>query len=312
MTADTTPIGVPVKDGLYDWVDEESYHADRGSLSVSGAKLLLPPSYPARFKYLQDNPPKPKREFDFGHLAHKLILGKGAQIEILDPAVHGLKRDGTPAENPRATADWKLAEVTARAEGKIPVHIDDYRKAEAMAEKVLNHPECGPWFDDGQAEQSAYAIDEVTGVRLRGRADWITGDRIVDIKTSVTANPAELERKFWQHGYFMQDAWYRSLFGAATGNTFDFRFVVIEKDPPHAVTPIVYDAEAVAEGARLNRLAIDLYHRCRETDTWPEYTDTVVQLSLPYFALRDRDRAIYSEAAELERNWDDFFSTGDN
>ncbi len=312
MGADTTEAGVPTRDGIYGWIPEDLYHSDRASLSVSGAKLLLPPSCPAKFRYQMDNPRKPKREFDFGHLAHRLILGKGAEIAVLDPKVHGLKKDGTVADSPRACAGWKAAEAEARGRGQTPVHIEDYRRAEAMAEKVLTHPECGPWFNAGEAEQSGYAADSVTGTRLRGRADWITGELIVDVKTSITANPAELERKFWQFGYFMQDAWYRDLFGAATGASFDFRFVVVEKQPPHIVTVIEYDAEAIAEGRRQNRRAIDLYHRCHETGHWPDYADDVVSLSLPYWALKDRDQAIYNEATDLERNWDDFFSTGDN
>jgi hypothetical protein len=312
MPADTTEASVPAKDGIYGWIPEEQYHLDRGSLPVSGAKLLLPPSCPAKFRHEQDNPRKPKKVWDFGHVAHRLILGKGAEIAVLDPAVCGLNKDGKESKAPTNTEMWKEAAAKARSRGQVPIHIDDYRKAEVMAEKVLTHPVCGPWFVSGEAEQSGYATDESSGVRLRGRADWITENLIVDVKTSITANPAELKRAFWKFGYFMQDAWYRDLFHAATGAALDFRFVVVEKEPPHLVTVIEYDQEAIAEGRRLNRQAIDLYNACHTAGDWPGYTDGIVPLSLPYWALRDRDRAIYNEANDLERNWDDFFSTGDN
>ena len=66
--------------GIHD-VPESDYHGDRRSLSVSGAKVLL--DCPARYKWQQDNPVH-KDAYDFGHVAHELILGKGAGYRVLD------------------------------------------------------------------------------------------------------------------------------------------------------------------------------------------------------------------------------------
>lgn len=294
---------IPTDDGLHPDVPEEFYHSDRGSLSVSSAKLLLPPSCPAKFRWALDNAPKPKRAWDFGHVAHHIVLGKGAAFEVLDPAVHGLKKDGTVADSPRATATWKAAEAQARADGLVPIHVDEYRTAEAMAAEVLKHPEAGPLFAEGIAEQSLYVTDTATGVRLRGRTDWLRSDgEIDDYKTSTTANPAELKRKFWTLGYFMQAAWYRDLVIAlGIAEAPRFRFVVQEKEPPYVVTVVEYDDESVAEGRRLNRQAIETYLRCRDTETWPGYSDTTVQISLPHFAFRDGIQADANALiAELE------------
>ena len=309
MPADTTEIGVPDTDGIYGWVPEDIYHADQGSLSVSGAKLLLPPSCPAKFKERMDNPPPAKRHFEFGHLVHLEVLGKGVETVEL------------PFDDYRTKAA-REARDDARARGKVPVLVgpkanDDIgvelAKARTMADKIRNDPEAGPLFARGHAEKSLYWTDPDSGVRLRGRVDWLTtiDGRLtcVDLKTSTTANPAELERKFWQHCYHMQNAWYRRLLiELGMSDDPDFVFVVAEKEPPFAVTVVRYDQEAIAEGDRLNRQAIDLYVECRTANHWPEYTDHSVTLSLPYVALKARDQAIYNEAVELERNWDDFFN----
>ena len=84
MAADVTEAAVPERDGIYGWVPEALYHRDSGSLSFSGAKLLLPPSCPAKFKERMDNPPKPKRIFEFGHLVHLEVLGKGVDTVEID------------------------------------------------------------------------------------------------------------------------------------------------------------------------------------------------------------------------------------
>lgn len=273
--------------GIYPDVPEADYHAARDSLSVSGAKLLLPPSCPAKFRYRMDHPQPPNRVFDFGHVAHTLILGKGAEIVQIDaPDFRG------------KTA--KEERDQAYADGKVPILADEYAKAVAMADAVMGDPIAGPLLQaQGEAEVSLYAPDP-SGVQLRGRVDWLT-DQIVDVKTSTTANPAELVRKFWTYGYFMQAAWYQGLVEVLTGERREFLFVVVEKDPPHLVTVVRYDDDALAEGRRLNRQAIDLYAQCQEGNTWPGYTDHIHTLTLPAWAMRAADQAASDTLiAELE------------
>jgi len=150
----------------------------------------------------------------------------------------------------------------------------------------MAHPVASQLFTDGQPEVSLYQHDTESGVRLRGRVDWLRADgQIVDLKTSVTANPAELVRRFWLYGYYMQHAWYADLVaaqGIEVPEVDAFRFVVVEKTPPYLVTVVGYDAEAVAEGRRLNRLAIRTYADCVESGVWPGYSDGRIEtISLP-------------------------------
>ncbi len=283
---------VPERDGLCSSVSEENYHADRGSLSFSGAKLLLPPSCPAKFRERRDNPPKPKREFDFGHLAHRILLRKGADIAVLNPAVHGLKRDGTVADSPRATATWKDAEAKARARGATPVHIDDARAAVRMVREVRAHPEAGPLFERGHAEVALYHTDPLTGVRLRARTDWMTtrDDRltIVDYKTAANANRDIWMRKAYDLGYHIQFAWYVTLVKRIKwSDNPAFLFVVQEKTPPYPVSVIEMDADAYRLGCKRMNEAIEIYRQCTATDTWPGYGDGIQTGSLPPWAFND-------------------------
>jgi hypothetical protein len=277
------PGGVPQTDGLHLRVPESAYHSDLGSLSVSSAKLLLPPSSPEKFKESRDNPPKPKREWDFGHVAHRKVLGKGAEFCVLDPRVCGLLKNGNVAASPRSTDMWKEAERGARALGLVPIHIDDADKADAMVAKLHADPVTKRFFRDGDAEVALYHTDPETGIRLRGRCDWIelNGD-IDDYKTAKTANPDELPRDFYKLSYFMQAAWYIDLaiaVGAAENPV--FRFIVQEKEPPYAVSVVRYDDDSIAEGRRRNREAIRLYADCMAANDWPGYADDEVTISIP-------------------------------
>lgn len=289
----TRSITVPHEDGAFPGVDEVSYHADPTSLSVSGAKMLLPPSCPAKFLWAQHNPQPPKRAYDFGHLAHRIVLGEGPRFAVLDPSIHGLKKDGTVADSPRMTAGWKLAESQARAEGLIPVSSDEWDTAQAMADMVRDHPVAGPLFAEGRPELSLYHRDPETGVRLRGRVDWQRPDGvIVDYKTSTTADPGQLQRLFHNYCYHMQAAWYLDLvaaLGICPAPT--FRFVVQEKTPPYEVVVVQLDEEAITEGRRANREAIRLYADLTKSGRWPGYADDTVTLSLPLWATPEMEIA---------------------
>lgn len=292
---------IPGIDGRHDNVNEELYHADRGSISYSGAKLLLPPGAPPKpnpekFRWEMDHQ-KFKKVWDFGHIAHRLVLRKGTDFTVLDPAVDGLKADGTLSDKPGATAKWKAAEAKARAEGKTPISLELYRNAEEMAGKVSEHPLAGPLFAHGQAEVTFYHTDPETGVRLRGRADWITqydwGDgaprlTVVDYKTSTSADPDELKRKFWQLGYFRQFAWYHDLILAVHGVAPVFVFVAQCKEPPHQVAVLEYTAADLDEGRAQNRQAINIFAVCRATDKWPgpPGSEGLQSITLPPYAYR--------------------------
>ncbi|MFA5712014.1 PD-(D/E)XK nuclease-like domain-containing protein, partial [Mycolicibacterium sp.] len=173
-----------------------------------------------------------------------------------------------------------------------------------MVAKVLEHPTAGPLFAEGAAEVSLYHTCPETGVRRRGRVDWLEPDGDMDdYKTSTTANPAELVRKFYTLSYFMQAAWYRAL-GIALGIAEDprFRFVVQEKEPPYVVTVVEYDDAALAEGARRNLDALRLYADCIESGVWPGYADSVVTIGLPGWLVRQ------TEAAETQQHADDLIA----
>lgn len=270
-----TVIGEP---GVYD-IPDHAYHADPipgGSLSSTGARKLLPPSCPAKLRYEVDHPPTPTPEFDFGHAAHRMVLGTGPDIAV----VHA--------------ADWKTKaaqqqRLEAHAEGKAPVLVDEYDRVMGMAAAIRQHPLASALFDPahGQAEQSLFWVDRATDVWLRARLDWLPDPRAgrlmcVDYKTAASASPDAIQRTVYQYGYHQQADFY--LTGVrALGLSADpvFLFVFQEKTPPYLVTVAELSAVALQVGHDLNRRAINTYAQCRAEDRWPGYSDDVEMVSLP-------------------------------
>jgi hypothetical protein len=150
--------------GVYD-MDEVTYFSDPvpvGSLSASGAKLLLPPSCPALFRHAADNPPKAKREFDIGHAAHKYVLGVGTELVSVEA-------------NDWRTTKAKEAAKAARAEGKIPLLAREVAQVKAMAAALRRNPYAAALLNPerGKPEQSIFWFDETFGIWRRARLDWL-------------------------------------------------------------------------------------------------------------------------------------------
>lgn len=269
---------------LIDGMSDTDYHGHPGSLSTSGAKKLLPPSCPAKFKAsLGKEEHKP--EFDFGKVVHTLVLGEGAQPEIVEA-----KSWQTKAA--------KEAQDEARGAGKVPILAGDWEVARKVAASVKAHPVASALFTDGKAEQSAFWVDEETGVVRRARFDWlrspVKGKRLLltDLKTARSAEPEAFGKAVADFGYAMQAAAYIDA-AIALGLDPDpaFLFVVVEKVEPYVVTVAELDADALQIGRYLNRKALRVYAECRATDVWPTYSNDVVQVSLPYYYARNHEEA---------------------
>lgn len=266
--------GVPPNDGIYANIDDEVYHADMLSLSSSGARDLLKMT-PEEFDFKRHAPRAKNRIYDFGHAAHKMVLGKGSRLHMLDPKVVGLTLDGTVAKVPSATAMWKKADAKAREHGKLPIARADMEKAQTMAGRVFEHRLAARLLSDGQAEHSVYWHDDATGVRLRCRPDFLPAlpgrPLCVDYKSAQSADPRQFQRAVAEYGYHQQQAFYEDGLAEIGLDGVGFLFIVQAKTAPYTVSVCQIDPEIVELGRRQNRAAIELFARCIEQDRWPGY-----------------------------------------
>ncbi|MEU0515832.1 PD-(D/E)XK nuclease-like domain-containing protein [Amycolatopsis sp. NPDC006125] len=276
--------------GVYD-IPAEAYHADPvpgGSLSSSGARLLMPPSCPAIFKHRMDNPEPYVKEFALGSAAHKLVLGAGDEFAVID------------------AADWRTKAARqereeAQAAGLIPLLQHQFDQVEAMAQALREHPTASALFDSargGRPEQALFWRDKLTGITRRALLDWlpakVPGRRMIlaDYKTAASAEPTAIAKAVYNHGYHQQAAWYiDGVVELGLDEDPAFVFVFQEKEPPYLVTVIELDRVSLMWGDVLNRAALARYRHCVETGRWPGYADDVQLVSLPVWAQREYEAA---------------------
>lgn len=279
VLADPVVITQP---GLYD-LPEAVYHSDPvpgGSLSSSVARKLLD-ECPAVVEYELAHGQGTKKAWDGGSAVHKLVLGKGSEIEVFP----GLWN----------TNDIKAKISAARAAGHIPMKPAELAVAQSMASSVLQHPDAGPLFAPGSgvAEQAIFWTHERTGTPMRAMLDWLSltpgfPPLIVDLKTTKDVSKRGIRKAITDLRYYQQDPFYRAAVASLGHDLADvgFVFVFVGSAPPHLVTVTVLDAEAVAEGMACNEDAIDLWIQCHETGVWPPYTTEVETTSLFPYALK--------------------------
>jgi len=269
--------------GVYE-ISEEIYFGSQHALSCSGAKLLLPPSCPAKFFYAQDHPVY-KDVWDFGSAAHKLVLGSGPELVVV------------PYDSWR-TNDAKAMRTEARAAGKIPMLEPDCERVRDMADAIRRHSLANALLnpDYGHAEQSLFWRDPETGILLRSRFDVLRDKvggplMIPDYKTADSADPDTFARSAANFNYHMQDAFYSDGAAALGYHKPRVLFVVQEKEPPYLVSVVELDYESRQAGRRRYRRAIGIYLKCVAKDEWPGYVDDdqIRYISLPAWAIRRED-----------------------
>jgi hypothetical protein len=279
--------GLVTEPGLYPDVPEAEYHADPvvgGSLSVSGAKKLIPPGCPAIYAWERRHGGKHSKAMNAGTRSHALILGKGEeQLAVLDHPDYRKK-------------DAQAERDLAIANGKIPTLPHELAEAQAIRDAVFNDAEARSLLDDvSDVELSMFWLDEEHKIWLRGRMDalaWRDRPTILDVKTTANSSPESFGKSLAEYRYDMQDRHYRDGLaailsgypGELTADDIDFRFIAVATDEQHLVMVYELGTDDIERADESNRVARDTYRKCANAGVWPKWSDSTVALSLPRYA----------------------------
>lgn len=170
--------------------------------------------------------------------------------------------------------------------GAVMLKPDDEAALLGMLESVMKHPAGSRLILEGESEVTLRWNDPISGLSCKSRADyWVRSKRLaVDVKTTDDASIDGFARSVANYRYHVQDALYRSGFRECGEPIEHFAILAVEKQPPYAVAVYTLDEDAVTRGYHLARMDIDRLADCLKTNTWPSYSDGVVELALPRWA----------------------------
>jgi hypothetical protein len=85
----------------------------------------------------------------------------------------------------------------------------------------------------------------------------------------------------WDLGFDVQAAFYQRGLKAITGETVEPRFVIIESEPPYAVTVLALAPSSMELAHTKVQWAIDTWRTCMKTGVWPGYPTEISYAELP-------------------------------
>lgn len=269
--------------GFHADVPMELYHSDCcAGPSVSGSDLLrIEQRCPAvAFAQWGCNPDR--------------IEESDTAATLVGRAFHTLILEGQPAFDRQfavkpegmslATADgkaWKRDQV-----GKAILSHDDGMRIFAMSRAVSRDSLTSKAFDNGAPEVTAIVKDPATGIFLKSRPDWLRSDThlCINLKTSISAKPADWERQAFSLGYHIGAALAIDVVGELRRHPAAHVFVIVEKEPPYCAVTCLLKPDVIEWGRLQYRKALDTFARCIESGHWPGYADQVIEVGLPRWA----------------------------
>lgn len=252
--------------GIYPSIPNWDYHADP-ALGSTSLKTLATKT-PAHWKWDSMHSVH-KTEFDIGTAAHSLILEQDESgIEVLEFSDYRTKAA-------------QEAKKEAYAAGKTPLLAEQWDEVRRVRDSVMSHPDASLAFTGHKAEHSVFWDED--GLMLKCRPDAWLPDLLVDLKTSVTADPRDLRKRALDMGWHNSAAHYIDGVKAMTGRELPFVFVTVEKTAPYLVSVIELAPSFVALGREANTRAKAIYRRCAAADEWPGYPE-IEPLTAPRWA----------------------------
>lgn len=257
--------------GIYSGVKNAAYHRDP-ALGSTSLKTLATRT-PAHYQHDRAHP-KFSDAFTLGTVAHSVILEDDISGIVVVTADNWL------------TKAAKEHKAMALAEGKQPLLGKEFDQVMAMRNAVFGHPKAAELLTGHKAEESVFWDEDGQTYKCRPDA-WKPG-HLVDLKTTVNADPREFGKTAHNFGYHQSAAHYIDGVEKATGERLPFTFVLVEKTAPYLVSVVELDWEAVDLGRALNDRAKRIYRECTETGNWPGYP-TAEPISLPNYAVYETE-----------------------
>lgn len=224
---------------------------------------------PAHYLYAVNNPGPETPALKFGTAAHKFILEEEDFWNQYALA---------PEVDRRTKAGREVYAAFCESLGeKEAISVTDYGTILLMNDAIMANPTAKALLKTGKHEIPVEWNEATTGEPCKCRLDVITEYNglkyIVDYKTTTSCENGHFERSCRLYGYKLQAAMYLDGIFAETLEPYRFAFVAQEKNPPYAVRVYFCDDGFIDEGTELFRNLIGIYHKCKQSGSWPGYED---------------------------------------
>lgn len=253
---------------------EDIYHADKEHLSASQLKQL--DISPAHFKAYLKHGIKTTDAMDKGKFLHSLGLEQDIEKFVARPL-----KDGSLVRS--NSKEYK--EFLESNPGKTPIAPDLFDSAYEFLESFTQNKIAMELLSGSKIEHSVYAMDHESGFKIKARPDIWKGGMIADLKTtSSLQNVALFERSIFSFKYDLQLAHYAETIFQATGEMItDFYILAVETSAPFGTRIFKFSKKDIEAAKQKRRELLNLLSVCKEENTWPTYTQEIIEVIKPKF-----------------------------
>ena len=251
--------------------DDTTYRA-HPALNYSAAKTLL--RSPKHFQAALNRKFEPSREMVIGSMIHEIVLENKTPNYIVRPADLDLRT--------KEGKEWK-----AKNAGREILTQEEYFSIQNASKAVLSNPDA-KYMLGLCPNREVGIVQEFAGVKIKGRLDAYGKDEesnpfILDLKTTISAEPEEFGRKIFNLKYTAQCSWYQALLSLELGlecrpNWF---WLIVETQEPYDVVIYQPSDEMLAIGEAQMRHCIDTFKTCSETGKWNGYSRGIITIDPP-------------------------------
>jgi len=245
----------------------------------------------SKLKVLKRSPRKFLHAIEVGREdTEALGIGRAIHTAVLEPEKFHSMFFQLPELNLRTTAGKAERDALLVAnEGKEALKADDYQLVFDTAAAVLGHSDAAKLLRDTTREMCIWWKDEATDVLCKARLDAYHAPTrtIVDLKTTQDASPAAFRKSIYQYGYHLQAGWYAAALRAHGVMVDHFVIIAVEKASPFDVGVYRLTDEVLKLSRKENQALLRQYAQCLRTDNWPGYTEGIVDIGLPDYALSE-------------------------
>lgn len=226
-----------------------------------------------------------------------LRLGRAVHVAVLEPDRFPLEV-AVFAGAVRRGKEWQaFAEVNAK---RTILKADEYAMCLAIRDSVRSHPVAKHLLTEGESEKSIAWTDPRTGLRCKGRLDWLNS-MLVDLKTDARLNPRRFPTTVAKYGYASQLALYREGLRALGMDGPPVKILAVESVPPYDVGVFSLGENELWAGEEEVHGLLDRVVECTAKNAWPGmFGDGETELTLPAWAFPPEDDSAYGLTVDGE------------
>lgn len=235
---------------------------------------------PAHAKFYMDNGRPDTPALAFGRALDCFILEPTRFVELYNVCPDCDKRT---KEGKAIAAEFE----SAKQPHQEIITQSNYTDIIAIASSVMQS-QAMRLIRGGKSQVCLVWIDDETGLTCKARLDYWQESipMITDLKSTQDASPDGFGFDVFKYGYYQQAGFYCMGAEKLTGYDTCFAIFAIEKDEPFVHSTFELGPKTIQAGRNAARSALRKYKECLDSGTWPQYSDKIVMLDMPSWAIQ--------------------------